>query len=124
MALAFRGQDDGCVYCDFYEYAKKDHFCQRGRHMGYKKCGWYDNLKQDAEAQRKMVMSGKVMVPIITHHYDDEDYVLVVSGYDKDSSVCVERFYVDSTTFDNTSVLDFVCFDKGCMSREDDIVEE
>ena len=37
----FRGYDDGCEYCDFYQYAKKDHFCQRGKHMGYSKCGWY-----------------------------------------------------------------------------------
>ena len=37
----FRGEDDGCVYCDFRPYAVKDHFCQRGRHMNYAKCGWY-----------------------------------------------------------------------------------
>jgi len=37
----FRGEDLGCTRCDFYQYALKDHFCQRGKHMGYKKCGWY-----------------------------------------------------------------------------------
>lgn len=40
--MKFKGYDIGCEYCDFYEYALKDHYCQRGKHMNYNKCGWYE----------------------------------------------------------------------------------
>lgn len=42
----FRGEGDGCGYCDFYKYATKDHFCQRGKHMNYQKCGWYADPRE------------------------------------------------------------------------------
>jgi len=46
MIEKFRGEEDGCTYCDFREYAVKDHFCQRGKHMGYSKCGWYADPRE------------------------------------------------------------------------------
>ncbi len=50
----FIGEDDGCTYCDFYPYAVSDHVCQRGKHMNYKKCGWYSDL----EAQQNTKETG------------------------------------------------------------------
>lgn len=39
MNTIFYGYDSGCEFCTWLEFAKKVHWCPRGKQLGYIKCG-------------------------------------------------------------------------------------
>ena len=59
-----------------------------------------------------------MMIPYIM--YDDEDYVLIISGRDRNGNLITEEWYVDKDTYEKAETGRREVFESSGASRDDD----